>query len=305
MIKKTLYFGNPARLSVAHSQLRIVQPPRPPDQSETERTIPLEDIGLVVIDSQQVVITAAVLQGLMESGAAVVVCDSRHLPSGLMLNMEGHSEQAERFRAHLAASVPLKKQLWQQTVAAKIRNQCVVLEEYTGERAGNMRAWAEQVRSGDSDNLEARAAVYYWRRMFERTHATKRDRNGPEPNSLLNYGYAIVRAIVARALVSAGLHPTLGIFHRNKYNAYCLADDIMEPYRPYVDRLVTLLLAENKDATIKDMAVKRQLLSIPTLDVRIAGTRHPLMVAATVTAASVYKCFAGEARKIKYPDMQP
>ena len=157
MIKKTLYFGNPARLSVAHSQLRIVQPPRPPDQSETERTIPLEDIGLVVIDSQQVVITAAVLQGLMESGAAVVVCDSRHLPSGLMLNMEGHSEQAERFRAHLAASVPLKKQLWQQTVAAKIRNQCAVLEEYTGERAGNMRAWAEQVRSGDSDNLEARA----------------------------------------------------------------------------------------------------------------------------------------------------
>ena len=303
MIKQTLYFGNPVRLNVAHNQLRIVLPPEAEGGEERVVTRPLEDIGIVVFDSQQIVLTVPVLQGLMDCGAAVITCDERHLPSGLMLRMEGHSEQSERFRKHLSASLPLKKQMWQQTVAAKIRNQKALLEARTGETLGNMQAWADKVKSGDSDNREARAAAYYWNRLFEHLPIVTRDREGIEPNSMLNYGYAIVRAIVARALVNAGLHPTLGIFHRNKYNAYCLADDIMEPYRPYVDRLVMQIMDEDASANIKRRDTKQQLLSIPTMEVRIGGLRRPLMVAAIDTATSVYKCFAGEARKIRYPEM--
>lgn len=302
MIKQTLYFGNPARLNVAHNQLRI-ELPADPGGGERVVTRPLEDIGVVVIDSPQITLTAPVLQGLMDCGAAVIICDERHLPSGLMLRMEGHSEQSERFRKHLSASLPLKKQMWQQTVAAKIRNQKAVLEARTGDTLGNMQAWADNVKSGDSDNREARAAAYYWNRLFEHLPVASRDREGIEPNSMLNYGYAIVRAIMARALVNSGLHPTLGIFHRNKYNAYCLADDIMEPYRPYVDKLVMQIMDDNSSASIRNKDIKRQILSIPTMEVRIGGLRRPLMVAATDTAASVYKCFAGEARKIKYPEM--
>lgn len=302
MIKQTLYFGNPARLNVAHNQLRI-ELPADPGGGERVVTRPLEDIGVVVIDSPQITLTAPVLQGLMDCGAAVVICDERHLPSGLMLRLEGHSEQSERFRKHLSASLPLKKQMWQQTVAAKIRNQKAVLEARTGDTLGNMQAWADNVKSGDSDNREARAAAYYWNRLFEHLPVASRDREGIEPNSMLNYGYAIVRAIMARALVNSGLHPTLGIFHRNKYNAYCLADDIMEPYRPYVDKLVMQIMDDNSYASIRNKDIKRQILSIPTMEVRIGGLRRPLMVAATDTAASVYKCFAGEARKIKYPEM--
>lgn len=303
MIKQTLYFGNPARLNVAHNQLRIELPADPGGSGERVLTRPLEDIGVVVLDSPQITLTAPVLQGLMGCGAAVIICDERHLPSGLMLRMEGHSEQSERFRKHLSASLPLKKQMWQQTVAAKIRNQKAVLEARTGDTLGNMQAWADNVKSGDSDNREARAAAYYWNRLFEHLPVASRDREGIEPNSMLNYGYAIVRAIMARALVNSGLHPTLGIFHRNKYNAYCLADDIMEPYRPYVDKLVMQIMDDNSSASIRNKDIKRQILSIPTMEVRIGGLRRPLMVAATDTAASVYKCFAGEARKIKYPEM--
>lgn len=302
MIKQTLYFGNPARLSVSNNQLAIeLQGAGEEEARHVSR--PLEDIGILVLDSPQISLTMPVLRGLMESGAAVVVCDRSHIPSGLMLPMEGHSLQSERFRVQSRASLPLKKQLWQQTVVAKINNQRAVLEWRTGEKLGNMRAWARDVRSGDSDNLEARAAAYYWRNMFKDVPATGRDPDGDEPNSMLNYGYAIVRAVIARALVASGLHPTMGIFHRNKYNAYCLADDIMEPYRPYVDRLVMEILDENPCASILGMATKRRLLSIPTIDVVIDGVRHPLMTAAAETAASLFKCYDGTSRRIRYPEM--
>lgn len=304
MVKQTLYFGNPARLNVENDQLRIVRCSNDSDKSEYVITRPLEDIGIVVIDSPQVIVTAPVLEGLMRYGAAVLVCDGRHLPSGLMLNVDGHSLQAERFRKQAEASLPLKKQLWQQTVIGKIRNQAAVLESRTGAIHGNMRVWTTKVRSGDADNLEARAAVYYWQEILKGFDGVRRARDGDEPNSMLNYGYAIVRAIIARALVGSGLHPTLGIHHRNKYNAYCLADDIMEPYRPYVDRLVMELCDEfGEKASLDNKEVKRRLLSLPVSEVVIGGLRRPMTVAATDTAASLYKCFAGETRKIKYPEI--
>ena len=206
-------------------------------------------------------------------------------------------------RHQIDASQPLKKQLWQQTIVAKIQNQAAVLKTIRHCEVGNMTKWATEVKSGDSDNLEARAAVYYWQNAFPSVPNFVRDREGDAPNNLLNYGYAILRAVVARALAGSGLLPTLGIHHRNKYNAYCLADDVMEPYRPYVDRLVMEIFDKYPDCSELTKELKAELLRIPVLDVVINGKRSPLMVAASTTTSSLQKCYSGELRKISYPIM--
>ena len=306
MIKRTLYFGNPAYLSLRNEQL-IIKLPEVEKNSELPevfkkeaiKQVPIEDIGVVVLDHAQITITQAVLEFLLENNCAVITCDSNHMPVGLLLPLCGNSTQNERFRDQISASVPLQKQLWQQTIQAKIWNQALVLQRCRQSTVTNMHRWVNDVKSGDSDNLEARAAVYYWANLFDHF---KRDREGEPPNNLLNYGYAILRAIVARALVSSGLLPTLGIHHHNRYNAYCLADDIMEPYRPFVDELVYELYLEG--VTQLDKASKQRLLSIPVLDVIINGQRSPLMIAVGQTTASLYKCYSGELRKIAYPKVE-
>lgn len=308
MIKRTLAFTNPARLNLRAGQLIVTLPEvedndgLPPHiKNDAVRTIPIEDIGVVVLDHPRITITTGAMEALLENGAAIVTCDSRSLPTGLLLPLSGNTVQNERFRAQLEASLPLRKQLWAQTVSAKILGQAAVLEVQQAE-AGCMMAWAKDVRSGDPDNLEARAAAYYWRHVFPDIPDFVRDREGASPNNLLNYGYAILRAVVARALVSSGMLPTLGIHHHNRYNAYCLADDIMEPYRPYVDRLVIQVMAKHGCVEELTREVKYDLLGIPTLDVVIGGRRSPLMVAVSQTTASLYRCFAGEQRRIDYPE---
>lgn len=309
MIKKTLYFGNPVYLSLKNAQLMIKLPEvvRNDTLSESfkrnsEVTKPIEDIGVVVLDHKQITITSGVLEALLENNCAIITCDSRSMPVGLMLPLCGNTTQNERFRDQLDASLPLVKQLWQQTIKAKIENQAAVLQECSGAETRCMKVWADDVKSGDSNNLEARAAAYYWKNLFPIKDFT-RDREGIPPNNLLNYGYAVLRAIVARGLVVSGLLPTLGIHHHNRYNAYCLADDIMEPYRPYVDRLVYNMINQGVDYTELTKELKAQLLIIPTLETNIAGKRSPLMVAVGQTTASLYKCFSGELRKIFYPKM--
>lgn len=225
------------------------------------------------------------------------------MPVGLLLPLCGNTTQNERFRDQLEASVPLKKQLWQQTVKQKIQNQAYVLAQVTGKEEKGMNVWADNVRSGDPDNIEARAAAYYWRYLFSDIPMFVRGREGEPPNNLLNYGYAILRAVIARALVGSGLLPTLGIHHHNRYNAYCLADDIMEPYRPYVDQLVIEIIRKVDNYALLTKEIKMELLGIPMLDVVIAGKRSPLMIAAQQTTASLYKCFSGELRRISYPEM--
>lgn len=308
MIKKTLSFSNPAYLSLRNRQLVIQLPEVERNDTLPEafkrdaiRTIPIEDIGVVLLDNKQITITQGVLEALLDNNCAVITCDSSHMPVGLLLPLEGHTLQSERFRAQLDASLPLKKQLWQQTVQAKITNQATALHRLYGCEVGNMRAWASDVRSGDPDNYEARAAAYYWQSFFPQYPTFVRGREGEPPNNLLNYGYAILRAVVARALVGSGMLPTLGIHHHNRYNAYCLADDIMEPYRPYVDTLVAEVVSKKPDITQLTTDIKAQLLTIPTLDVVIENKRSPLMVAVTRTTASLAACFAGESRKIAYP----
>lgn len=311
MIKRTLCFSNPAYLSLKNEQLVLKLPevennvtlPEAFKQNNV-RTIPIEDIGVVVLDHKQITITQALLAKLLENNCAVITCDDRHLPTGLFLPLEGNTLQSERFNDQIEASLPLKKQLWQQTVQAKIHNQASVLKRLRQTEVGNMSAWEKDVRSGDSDNLEGRAAVYYWKNLFPDIDGFLRDRDGKAPNNLLNYGYAILRAIIARALVSSGMLPTFGIHHHNRYNAYCLADDIMEPYRPYVDELVVNYTLRNGYPEELTTDVKSTMLSIPVLDVVINGQRSPLMIAATQTTASLYKCFSGELRKIVYPVME-
>lgn len=309
MIKRTLCFSNPAYLSLKDEQLVIKLPQVEkndglPDSFKANaiKTIPIEDIGVVVLDDKQITITQGLMEALLNNNCAVITCDKSHLPIGLMLPLRGNTTQNERFRFQLDASLPLKKQLWQQTVQAKISNQAAVLKLCRGTETGNMLKWQNDVRSGDPDNLEGRAAAYYWKNMFPEVEDFTRDREGVSPNNLLNYGYAILRAVIARALVASGMLPTLGIHHHNRYNAYCLADDIMEPYRPYVDELVVKFTDENEYPDELTPDIKRELLSIPVLDVRINRQRSPLMLAAGQTAASLYRCFSGESRKLIYPE---
>lgn len=310
MIKKTLCFSNPAYLSLRDAQLLIRLPEVETNEmltesfkKESERTIPIEDIGVVVLDNRRITVTSGVLEALLENNATVITCDQRSMPVGLLLPLCGNTTQNERFRDQLEASVPLKKQLWQQTVKLKIQNQAYVLAQVTGKEEKAMNVWADNVRSGDPDNIEARAAAYYWRYLFPDIRTFVRGREGEPPNNLLNYGYAILRAVIARALVGSGLLPTLGIHHRNRYNAYCLADDIMEPYRPYVDQLVIEIIRKVDNYALLTKEIKMELLGIPMLDVVIAGKRSPLMIAAQQTTASLYKCFSGELRRISYPEM--
>lgn len=307
MIKRTLCFSNPTYLSLRQMQMlirfpEIINQEGIPQKlkDEAQVTIPVEDIGVVVLDHKQITITQGLMAALLDNNCAIVTCDDRHMPIGLHLPLMGNSIQNERFRAQLDASLPLQKQLWQQTVQQKILNQAAILQSI-GVEQRNMQAWARDVRSGDGDNLEGRAAAYYWKNIFPSLPDFVRGKEEDPPNNLLNYGYAIVRAVIARSLVSAGLLPTLGIHHHNRYNAYCLADDIMEPYRPYVDKAVIDIMQSGVDYSELSTDIKRSLLGIPVMEVVINGTRSPLMTAAQTTANSLVKCFTGEMRKLIYP----
>jgi len=296
MIKRTLYFGNPAYLKTNNEQMVIEMQ----DSGEIKNAA-IEDIGLIILDHQQITITQALMAKLLANNVALITCDNTHHPVGLFLNLDGNTLQSQKFQAQVEASVPLKKQFWQQTVAAKILNQAILLKQQREDHKFLLEL-AKDVKSGDSENAEAQAAVYYWKKVFPDFLGFKRERYGVPPNNLLNYGYAILRAIVARSLVGSGLLPTLGIFHRNQYNAYCLADDIMEPYRPFVDKVVCDIIRMNGKFLELGPSMKKQLLSIPACDVLLNGQKSPLMNAVQRTTASLAKCFDGESRRILYPE---
>jgi CRISPR-associated protein Cas1 len=310
MIKRTIYIGSPAYLSKKNDQMIVKVIPEEKknedDQFENESkrkmedSIPIEDIGFVIIDNPQVTITQGLMLALLNNNVALVTCDEKHLPKGMFLNLEHNIEQSHHFQDQINASLPLKKQLWQQIISVKILNQALVLNKY-GKQSDNLKRWSREVKSGDSTNLEARASFYYWKNLFPEDLDFKRDREGDPPNNLLNYGYAILRSVVARSLVASGLLPTFGIHHHSKYNAYCLADDIMEPYRPFVDDVVATIIYNGENFTELHKSIKQQLLQIPTLDVQIENKKSPLMIAVQRTTASLARCFAGEQRKLVLP----
>lgn len=296
MIKRTLYFGSPAYLKTMNEQLVIEMH----DSGET-KTAPIEDIGLIILDNPQITITQSLIAKLLTNNTAVVTCDHTHHPTGMLLNLDGNSLQSMKYQAQVESSIPLKKQLWQQTIIAKIKNQAALLA-FQREENKYLLNLADNVKSGDAENCEAKAAVYYWKHLFPAFLEFRRERFGAPPNNLLNYGYAIVRAAVARSLVASGLLPTLGIHHRNQYNAYCLADDIMEPFRPFVDQVVCQIIRGNGKFLEMTPNIKKALLAIPAVDVQIGGQKSPLMVAVQRTTASLAKCFEGKTRKLLYPE---
>lgn len=302
MVKRTLCFSHPAYLFTCNGQL-VAQLPGKGHEEAVTKTIPIEDIGWILLDHSQITITQGLIERLLSNNTAIITCDSCHMPIALQLPLSGNGLHSLRFRCQLESSLPLRKQLWQQTVQSKIANQASVLQGLRDEEVGNMRAWSKAVKSDDSDNLEGRAAAFYWSRFFPSIPTFVRGRDEAPPNGLLNYGYAILRAIVARALVCAGLLPVMGIHHRSQYNDYCLADDIMEPYRPYVDFLVAGIVDNGEPYDAITTELKQKLLILPTLDVHIAGHRSPLMVAVSTTVSSLVKCFLGESRKLIYPEM--
>ncbi|MDT8415944.1 MAG: type II CRISPR-associated endonuclease Cas1 [Flavobacteriaceae bacterium] len=292
MLKKTIFITQKSSLKVKNRQLLI--------QSETrEGSIPIEDIGFVVVENQESFLSLPALNLLIENNAAVLVCGNNHLPNGMFLNLNSHHIQQEIFKNQIQASQPLKKQLWQQTVVEKIKNQGLLLEKISGSK-NHFPFLAEKVLSGDSSNMEGVAAQAYWKAYFEKD--ITRTRFGEFPNNYLNYGYAILRAAVARALSGSGLLCTLGIHHRNKYNAFALADDIMEPFRPIVDEKVYALMQENCSEALTTQS-KAALLEILTRTVYFKDEKSPLMVGLSKTTASLQQCFLGDRKRIKYPKL--
>lgn len=302
MIKRTLCIETPCHLKCRDSQLVVSYEHVKGYEDRAEKTVPIEDIGIVILEHQQITLSHYLLDKLLANNASIVTCNETRHPTGMMLPLESNTLQSERFRAQIEATEPLKKQLWQQTVKAKIANQAAVLNQWNikNKLLVNLSA---SVKSGDTDNSEAVAAAYYWQNLFPPAWEFFRKRDGPPPNNLLNYGYAILRATVARAIAGAGLLPTLGIFHRNRYNAYCLADDIMEPYRPFVDVIVRSIIDSTSHIQNLTNEFKVQLLKLPAIDVVLDKDSSPLMIAVQRTAASLTKCYTGEQRKILYPEM--
>lgn len=293
MLKRTLFFTNPSYLSTRQQQL-VVQN----TETKNEKTVPIEDIALVVLENPQITVTLPTLQQLNANNVAVICCDDKHMPASMLLNLDGHHLQSELFRQQLDSTQPLKKQLWQQTIQCKIKNQAAMLKS-KGKPMGALLSLAASVKSDDTSNREGTAAREYWSLLFG--NGFIRDRYGDAPNPFLNYGYIILRAAVTRALVGSGLLPTLGIHHKNRYNAYCLADDIMEPYRPYVDDAVYELWESGNKDMILDKETKAYLLNVLTCDVKIGKVKRPLLVALSHTTASLARCFSGEEKKIAFP----
>lgn len=302
MIKRTICIESPCHLKCHNEQLIVSYDHIKGMEDRAERTVPIEDIGILILEHQQITITHYLLDKLAANNSAVVTCNESHHPSALLLPLEGNTLLHERLHAQVEASEPLKKQLWQQTVKAKITNQAAVLKRWNKETKLLINL-SQNVKSGDADNYEAQAAAYYWRNYLPDAWQFFRKREGPPPNNLLNYGYSIIRAMMARALTGAGLLPALGIFHRNRYNAYCLADDIMEPYRAFADIIVRQIIDETSHVEILTQEHKVKLLALPTVDVLINDDSSPLMIAMQRTAASLAKCYLGESRKINYPSL--
>ena len=297
MLKKTILLENKASITTKNRQLVIKSEAR-------ESAIPIEDIGFIVIDHAEIYLSITAMNLLVENNSSVIICNANHLPNGLFLNLNSHHIQQEIFKNQINASVPLKKQLWQQTIIEKITNQGILLEKITGNK-NSFDFLCTKVLSGDSSNMEGVAAAQYWKNLPltpSGRGGIKRERFGDYPNSFLNYGYAILRAATARALSGSGLLNTLGIHHKSKYNAFALADDIMEPFRPIVDEKVFELM-QTYDEQELNTVLKSELLQILTRTVYFKEEKSPLMVALQKTASSLQQCYTGERKKIKYPKL--
>ncbi len=295
MIKRALFFSTPFCLSLRDNQMVI----RTKEEPDMQKSVPIEDIGFVVLEHRQTSVSLPLLNALSENNVAVIFCNEARMPNAMLMNLDSNKTQGESYRAQIEASEPLKKGLWKQVVEAKIRNQAALLHKL-GKDGDKLKPLYMNVKSGDADNREAIAAKIYWSELFGRDFVRLRD--GIEPNNLLNYGYTILRAAVARSLMGSGLFPAFGIFHRNRYNSFPLADDIMEPYRPYVDETVYDIYRQG--ITELTPETKGRLLRLLFADTRFDRVTRPLDVGLTFTSASLAKCFAGKQKKLSFPMLE-
>jgi len=292
MLKRALFFSTPYCLNLRNGQM-VIHTREAPD---IQKSVPIEDIGFVVLEDQQTSITLPLLNALSDNNVAVIFCGENRMPNAMLMNLDSNKTQGESYRSQIEASEPLKKGLWKQIVEAKIRNQSALLQKL-GRDGSKLKPYYMNVKSADADNREGIAAKIYWSELFGTDFIRSRD--GLPPNNLLNYGYTILRAAVTRSIMGSGLFPAFGIFHRNRYNAFPLADDLMEPYRPYVDELVYNLYNQGHEQLTKE--VKSQLLRILFVDTCFDKVMRPLDVGLTFTSSSVTKCLSGIQKKIVYP----
>ena len=292
MIKQTLMFTSPVSLSLKDQQIVITFK----DNKDT-LTRPIEDVGFVVIENPMVSITVPLLNELADNNVSVVFCDKKQMPKTMLMTLDGNTTQQESYKFQIDASAPTKKNIWKQLVESKIRNQALLLNKL-GKNGDALKQYYMNVKSGDTDNREGAAAREYWSQIFNT--GFKRNREGPPPNNLLNYGYAILRAAVARALIGSGLYPAFGVFHRNRYNAFPLADDVMEPYRPFVDEIVFHLFFDGAINELDNQS-KGKLLRVLFSDVKMGKVIRPLENALSLTTASLLRVFKGETDKISLP----
>lgn len=291
MVKRTLYFANPCRLSLKNAQLVVEN-----HETAEVKTVSIEDVGVVLIENQMVTLTIPALNALSENNCAVVFCDGKHMPVSMLMNLDSNSVQAETYRFQIEASLPLKKSLWKQVIEAKIRNQTNLLKEL-GKDGDALKPYYTNVKSGDADNREGIAAKIYWDKLYEGSF--QRSREGEAPNALLNYGYAILRAGMARAIMGSGLFPAFSLFHKNRYNAFPLADDLMEPYRPFVDQIVYNLYLDGMYEL--NSLTKQFLLRVLFIDTHFKDMTRPLELGLTITTASLVKCLRGEQKQLLFP----
>lgn len=292
MLKRALVFSSPMILSLKSQQLVVAYK----DSPDEKRTIPIEDIGVVLLENQQTSITLPLLNALAESEVQVVICNSKGMPSAMIQSMNSNNLQGETLRNQIACGEVLKKQLWKQVVEAKIKNQASLLNS-VGEDGNVLKPFYSNVRSGDVDNREGIAARIYFQRLFGDSFVRNRDESGI--NAMLNYGYSILRAATCRAIISSGLMPAIGIYHHNRSNAYPLADDLMEPFRPFVDGVVYDLAMHGKNELTKE--VKGELISVLYADTMYEKTKRPLSVGLSMTTASMVKCLSKEINTINLP----
>lgn len=293
MSGRTVEISSPARLSLRQRQLAIAR------EDGSMPAVPLEDLALLLVDNPQVTYTHALLTALAEAKVATVVCGADHMPVGLLLPYAGHVLAGERLRAQLACPRPLAKRLWQDIIACKLRRQGDLLRRVTGQDAG-LHAMAARVRSGDPDNREAQGAQRYWPRLLG--SGFRRERDGAAPNPLLNYGYAVLRAATARAVVGSGLLAGVGLFHANRGDAFALASDLMEPFRPFVDGVVWELHAAGLTDGELDRARKAHLLAVLNLGVAMDGQAMPLLLALQRAAASLAESFVAKRNVLRLPE---
>lgn len=284
-----------------HKTTRGARRHDPQEPPPSEVTIPLSDIISVIAAHPQIVFTKDAVVGLSAAGAMLVVCDDRYTPSAMMLPLAANTLQTERLGQQVESSLPTRKRLWQQIMRAKILAQATLLNETRGKDYG-LTALASKVKSGDTDNIEARAARIYWPALMNDREFI-RDRYGDPPNNLLNYGYAVLRSTAARAICGAGLHPSLGIHHHNRYDTFCLASDIMEPFRPLIDRAVIEIIENNEPPETLTPVLKQHILAALTGRLTINSEQRTLFETLERLAASLVAIYAGERKILSLPSL--